>query len=83
MTPENLDVLSKWALDLETRREDRELLSSAQKEVAIAFGLAKIGGSPVAGGEMGKMLGELIQDHEQRIWFSSITEENKRLKNAE
>ncbi|BGP11010.1 hypothetical protein JCM10049v2_006904 [Rhodotorula toruloides] len=76
--PEDGDAQLRWWLDLEARQKGRQLLVAAHEEVVTAFGTARIGGSSVPGGEMGRMLTELIEDQDRGIRFSSIAAENKR-----
>ncbi|BGP34992.1 hypothetical protein JCM10296v2_006816 [Rhodotorula toruloides] len=82
-TAEEPDIQLKWWLDLEARQQGRELLVAAHEEVVTAFGTAKIGGSSVPGGEMGRMLTDLIEDQDRGIRFSSIVAENKMRANGE
>ncbi|KAJ8292099.1 Histone-lysine N-methyltransferase ASHR1 [Rhodotorula toruloides] len=77
-TAEEPDIQLKWWLDLEARQKGRDLLVAAHEEVVTAFGTARIGGSSVPGGEMGRMLTDLIEDQDRGIRSSSILAENKR-----
>ncbi|BGP27287.1 hypothetical protein JCM10295v2_006251 [Rhodotorula toruloides] len=80
--PEDGDAQLKWWIDLEARQKGRQLLAAAHEEVVTAFGTARIEGSPVPGGEMGKLLADLIEDQDRGIRFSSIVAAERLEKDA-